>query len=165
MPFFRLFYHIVWSTSGRQPMITPEIESTAHEAIRRKVAALDGRTYAIDGTEDHVHLGASIPPTISISKFVGEVKGASSYHINHQSDSPAHIEWARGFGVVSFRRDNLDIVVGYIRGQKEHHRSGKLWATLEDCGEEEDLPSHVREDVSVYDPWGHGPESDMDGGM
>lgn len=155
MPFWKLYYHIVWSTKGRQPMITSDIEDQVHQAMRRKAKALGGEVFEVNGTEDHVHMGASIPPSVSISRFVGEVKGATTHHINHLPDGDRGFEWQRGYGVVSFRYDNLQVVTDYIRGQKEHHASGKLWPTLEDCSEDDDRkPSRVCEERAIYDPFG-----------
>ena len=136
MPFWKLYYHIVWATTGREPLVRPEIEDKVYEAIRNKAKALGGEVFAVYGTEDHVHLAVSVPPNVSLSKFVGEVKGSSSFHINHLPGNKYTLDWQRGYGVVSFRKDNLEQVVEYIQRQKEHHSVGKLWQTLEDCGKE-----------------------------
>ena len=147
MPFWKLYYHIVWATAGRQPMISSDIEQLVFKAIKDKVYALGGTVSEINGTMDHVHVAGCIPPSISISKFVGEIKGSSSFHINHLPDNPQPIDWQKGFGVVSFRKDNLEQVVAYIRNQKEHHASGKIWSSLEDCGDDEVIkPDCVREE-------------------
>ena len=34
----QLFYHFVWSTKNREPLLTPEVEAAAFAAIRRKCA-------------------------------------------------------------------------------------------------------------------------------
>lgn len=36
-----------------------------------------------------------------------------------------------GYGVIALRQSEIPKVVEYIRGQKEHHRQGKLSALLE----------------------------------
>ena len=131
MPYWRLYYHIVWPTVQREQMICPEIESKVHEAIKRKAEALQGEVFAIGGTEDHVHIAVSIPPTIAISKFVGELKGSSSFYINHLRDNPHNIDWQRGYGIVSFRKENLEQVVEYILRQREHHKCNNTWPTPE----------------------------------
>lgn len=155
MPFWRLYYHLVWATEGREPMIRPEIEYQVYDIIKSKVAALGGTVHEVGGIEDHIHLAATVPPSISLSKFVGEVKGASAYHVNHLPDSAYRIEWQRGYGAVSFRRDNLDQVTAYVRRQKEHHSSATLWPSLEDCGDGDALkPPLVKEARAEYDPWG-----------
>ena len=157
MPYWRLYYHLIWTTEGRQPLIRPEIEGQSYEAIRDKVTSLGGEAFEIGGTGDHVHLAVTIPPSISVARFAGEVKGASSFHVNHLPDNPHTLEWQRGYGVVSFRRDNLNQVVEYIRLQREHHASGELSPSLEECtGADAAKPTCVREAAAEYDPspWG-----------
>lgn len=135
MPFLRLYYHIVWATAGRQPIIHPHIEYQVHESIKDKIRALGGEVFAVNSALDHVHIAATIPPTISISKFIGAIKGASAFHINHLPDNPHTIDWQRGYGILSLRRSNLEQIKEYIKRQKEHHALGKLWPSLEDCDE------------------------------
>jgi REP element-mobilizing transposase RayT len=151
MPFYRLYYHIIWATRGREPLITREIEREVVEAVKAKIIAIGGKAYAVNSAIDHVHVGATIPPNIALSDFVGQVKGASSYHINHLPGNQHKIAWQRGFGVVSFRRTEMEIVVNYILNQKAHHSQGTIFRTLENLGEEnDDKHSHVREEHPPY---------------
>ena len=133
MPYCRLYYHIIWATDKREPMILPEIEQEVHLAIERKTKSLGADMYAISGTEDHIHISVSIPPNISVSKFVGEIKGSSSFHINHLPGNEYTLDWQRGYGAVTFRKENLEQVNEYIKNQKEHHKLGSTWPSLENC--------------------------------
>ena len=154
MPFERLYCHIVWATSHRDPTIVQEIEAAVYKAIGDKAKLLGGKVFAVGGAQDHVHMAGSIPPTIALSNFVSQVKGASAYHINHVPEGKNRLCWQRGYGVLSFSRDQLDRVVNYIKGQKEHHKDGKLWPSLEECGEEAaKKPMMVKEDRAEYDPF------------
>lgn len=40
MPYWQLFYHIVWSTKGREPLLTPDIEPFVFDFLRRKAIGL-----------------------------------------------------------------------------------------------------------------------------
>ena len=154
MPFCRLYYHIMWCTENRQPMLVDEARSEIYRSITAKVTSLGGTVYGIGGIEDHVHLACSIPPTVSLSKFVGEVKGSSSFHAGHNDNGNIPLDWQRGYGVISFRKSDLDQVLNYIRNQQGHHSQGKVWQTLEDCGEEDSQkPNMVREEHAEYDPY------------
>ena len=136
-------------------MIVQEIEGAVYKAIGDKAKSLGGKVLAIGGIEDHVHLAGSVPPTIALANFVSQVKGASAYHINHVPEGEHRLAWQRGYGVLSFSRDHLDRVVKYIKGQKAHHKGGKLWPSLEECGEETaKKPMTVKEDRTEYDPFG-----------
>jgi putative transposase len=71
MPYCRLYYHIIWGTKYREPIITPEIEPVLYNFIRSKAIGLGGFLYALNGTEDHVHLIISIPATNPLAQFIG----------------------------------------------------------------------------------------------
>src|SRR5579859_733428 len=79
MPFYRLFYHFVWSTKLRIPLITATNRDVIYTVIRTKVEEKSGIVHALNGMEDHVHLVATVPPTVALSAFIGPIKGASSY--------------------------------------------------------------------------------------
>src|SRR5688572_33396166 len=78
-----VYYHFIWSRKSREATITPEKEPVLHAFLRHKCAELDAHVYAVNGTENHIHLAASIPLTMSISDFMKHVKGSSSYFLNH----------------------------------------------------------------------------------
>ncbi len=82
MPYWRMFYHIVWATKGRHSLITPEVETVIFPAIIHKSRELGAFVYALNGTMDHVHLVAAIPPRIGVGEFVGQVKGRATHAAN-----------------------------------------------------------------------------------
>jgi REP element-mobilizing transposase RayT len=66
-----------------------------------------------------VHVVVTVPPTIRPSELVGELKGAVSHHVNHQTGRrEAVLQWQSGYGVVSFGRGDLDWVRAYVRSQR-----------------------------------------------
>ncbi|MBI4790272.1 MAG: IS200/IS605 family transposase [Chloroflexi bacterium] len=141
MAYWRLFYHITFATKNREPMISTDIEREFHGYLVGKSQALGAIVYAVDGIQDHVHVAASVPPKIAIADFVGQVKGAASFHINHlPTRPPTPFDWQRGYGVVSFGQKDLDRVIAYVRNQKEHHRCGDVIAGLERDDELDDAP-------------------------
>ena len=83
------------------------------------------------GTETHVHIAVTIPPTLLISDWIGKLKGASSHYVNHELANRKVLDWQTGYGVVSFGTKDLEWVVNYIRDQKEHHEKGTTVERLE----------------------------------
>ena len=131
MPYSKLFYHFIWGTKHRLPLIDPAIESELYRVIAAKVKDLSGFLYAVGGTEDHVHLAASVPPKIAPAKFIGDVKGNSSHFVNHVIKPDFEFYWQDEYGVLSFGEKNLPAVVRYIHNQKQHHADGTLIAAME----------------------------------
>lgn len=82
MTYWRLFYHLVWTTKRREPMITSDIEPDLYRALAHKAIEINTSVYAINGMPDHVHVVASIAPTVGIPHFVQMLKGSSSRFVH-----------------------------------------------------------------------------------
>ena len=86
------------------------------------------------GVEDHIHLVASIPPSLSIADFVKNIKGSSAHFLNKNSRLSANsisFSWQRGYGLLSLGSKQLEQAVNYVKNQKNHHSQGTAIATLE----------------------------------
>src|SRR5947199_5180823 len=99
MPLWRTYYHIVWATKERQPLIAPDAEEELHGYLRGKADSLGLIVHAIGGTADHLHVVLSTPPTSAVADVVHRLKGASSHHIGHQTANGQAFQWQRGYGV------------------------------------------------------------------
>ena len=71
-------YHIVFAPKYRRKIIFAELRTSIKEILRdlckyKGVEILEGHLMP-----DHVHLLVSIPPKISVSSFMGYLKGKSS---------------------------------------------------------------------------------------
>ncbi|MBM4167368.1 MAG: IS200/IS605 family transposase [Ignavibacteria bacterium] len=129
--FYKTFYHIVWSTLSRQPIITPEIEKVLLPFFDNKTKRYSCSLYGIGGTENHIHIAILIPPAKSVSDIVGKLKGSSSYFLNKELQITKNFTWQDGFGVLSFAEKDLKNILRYIHNQKEHHKNGTLNEVME----------------------------------
>ena len=97
-------YHIVFAPKYRRKIIFSQLRESIREILRdlckyKGVDILDGHLMP-----DHVHLLVSIPPKISVSSFMGYLKGKSSLMI---FDKHANLKyrfgnrkfWAEGYYV------------------------------------------------------------------
>ncbi len=134
MPRLRLFYHFVWSTKDRRPIISEHNRDAIYRSIAAKVTEFGGIVHALNGTADHAHLVATVPPSISLSTFVGQVKGSSSHLATHLSGpvSDRTFAWQPDYGVTSLSESHLPVVVEYVRLQQRHHAEDSLVARLEE---------------------------------
>jgi REP element-mobilizing transposase RayT len=124
--------HFVWHVKASLPIITPEIEPRLYKYLRSYALQSSGLIFhEIGGTETHVHIAVTIPPTLLISDWIGKLKGASSHYVNHELVNKKVLDWQSGYGVVSFGTRDLEWVVNYIRNQKEHHKQGTTVERLE----------------------------------
>ncbi len=124
--------HMTWHTKNNNPVLTSSIEQRLHHYLEHEVRKTRHVSFhAVDGTENHVHLVASIPPNLLISEWIGKLKGGSSFHINHEIANRKLLDWQEGYGVVSFGTRDLKWVIEYVKNQKEHHARGTVAKRLE----------------------------------
>jgi len=110
-------------------LIHAELEAEVWRLVRQAAERTDVMVYAVGGIPDHVHVAASIPPSIAISEAVGRIKGGSSRSVNQITGGG--FAWQAEYGAVSFSERNLSAVIDYIRDQKRHHMDKSLWPGLE----------------------------------
>jgi putative transposase len=123
-PYTELYLHLVWSTYDRLPLITPELQPRLYASIAHHCAELGAKVEAIGGICDHVPLLVRFPATISISEFVGKVKGGTSHFVTHVVQSREPFRWQGGYGAFTVSKRNLAAVRDYVLDQEARHSQG-----------------------------------------
>jgi putative transposase len=132
MPLWRLFYHLVWATHDRQPLISPAHEQILYPHIKGKVDFLECQLHAIGGIEDHIHLIVSIPPKLSIADCAKRIKGSSARYLNQElADDNYKFAWQHEYAVFSLGEQRLAWAISYVENQKRHHSTGAVVNILE----------------------------------
>jgi putative transposase len=131
--------HFVWHTKNSLPLLTPAVEPLAHRLLRKRIVDRPGVfVHQIGGTETHVHLAVTISPTLTISEWIGQLKGGASHDVNQQIGKRQKVaQWQAGYGVVRFGTGDFDWVKWYIRNQREHHARGRVHERLERITQED----------------------------
>jgi REP element-mobilizing transposase RayT len=137
MPYWQLFYHIVWATKNREPILAAHIEPIIYAYLRGKAINLGAVVFALDGWSDHVHMVVAIPPSIAVSKFIGQVKAVATTKFNKSGHPNAPIYWQSEYAVFSFDKRRLPNFVSYVERQKEHHSNKTVISVLERTKREE----------------------------
>ena len=116
-------YHIVFIPKYRKKKLYGMVRDDVREIIRtqckyKKVEIIAGAVFS-----DHVHLCVSIPPKLSISDFVGYLKGKSAlmvYDKHPEMESKWDRSfWARGYYVRTIGNVDETTVKDYIQRQTE----------------------------------------------
>ena len=116
-------YHIVFIPKYRKKKLYGLVRDDVREIIRtlckyKKVEIVAGAVCA-----DHVHLCVSIPPKLSVSDFVGYLKGKSALMIFDKHPEMGNkwdrSFWARGYYVSTVGNVDEETVKEYIRRQTE----------------------------------------------
>ena len=144
MALWRLYYHLVWGTKNRELLINYEREARLYPYIVSKADALNCITHAINGTENHIHIIASIPPGLSIAEFVKRLKGSSSHYLNQNYPYPPKFIWQEGYGVFSLGAKQLEMAIAYVENQKIHHQQNTTISMLERIDHNNDPPQKYK---------------------
>ncbi|MEM8778128.1 MAG: IS200/IS605 family transposase [Cyanobacteria bacterium P01_G01_bin.49] len=131
MALWRLYYHLVWATKERESLIDNQREARLYPYIVGKADSINCIIHAINGTENHIHLIASIPPSLSIAEFVKRIKGSSSHYLNQNFPNASKFSWQEGYGVFSLGAKQLDTAIAYVENQKIHHQQNTTIVMLE----------------------------------
>lgn len=120
-------YHIVFAPKYRRKIIYSQYRASIGEILRR-LCAYKG-VEIIEGhlMPDHVHMLVSIPPKMSVSSFMGYLKGKSSLmifekHGNLKYKFGNRKFWAEGY-YVSTVGLNEATIAKYIREQEAHDQA------------------------------------------
>ena len=166
--FWRLYYHLVWATKNREPLVGVEVEDRLYGYIVRKASELGVYVYAINGWSDHVHLVVASPPKHALADIVKRLKGSSSHYLNHSGGLAYEFAWQRGYGALSLGERQRPKAIAYVQGQKTHHEQQTANPWLEHCTDldegppdiervaDEPLPG-VHEQPVSYNLWGDAP--------
>ncbi len=129
--FSKIYLHVTWHVKDDQPLLSSEKTKLCYSIIHEKSKGCrELLIIEIGGTENHLHLAAKVPPTLQIANWIGEIKGSTSFAIKRLTETKG-FSWQEGYGIISFREKEIAIIRNYIKNQKEHHASQKLYPDLE----------------------------------
>ncbi len=117
-----LLTHLVFSTSHRNPKLTPEVREQLFPYFTGTLRNLGCPLIQVGGVEDHVHILFALSRTECLANVVGKVKGSSPVWIKEQWPNQKDFAWQAGYGALSVGQNEVDVVVRYIQNQEEHHR-------------------------------------------
>ena len=119
-------YHIVFIPKYRRKVMFGELRKDIQEIIKtlcgyQKVEIISGSV-----SKDHIHLCVKIPPKMSVSYFMGYLKGKSALmifdkHPEYRKSGQKRNFWAEGYYVDTVGRNEEDIK-RYIAEQTDADR-------------------------------------------
>ena len=78
---YSLQYHLVWCTKYRKQVLKNGIDADCKKMLYELAEEYKFKILAMEVMPDHIHLLLSIPPKMSVSGFMGYLKGKSSLMI------------------------------------------------------------------------------------
>ena len=119
---FSIHLHVVWVTKYRKPILQKEIALYVRDVIREECRKMEVDILQGHVSKDHVHLMLSIPPQVTISRLVQQLKGKSSFKVFGKFAQVRkqywgrHL-WARGYFVRSSGNVTDEVIKAYIENQ------------------------------------------------
>jgi putative transposase len=123
MPYVRVWFHLVWSTKNREPVLTRELRSAVFDHIMMQTEQKNISLDTIGGYLEHVHALISLGSEQTIAKIAQLLKGESSHWLNKSGLLQGRFEWQEEYFAVSVGESSLQAVRQYIQTQQEHHRT------------------------------------------
>jgi len=114
-------YHIVFAPKYRRQEVYGRLKADIGKILRQLCEMKDVEIIEAEACPDHIHMLVSIPPHLSVSAFVGYLKGKSSLmifdrHANLKYKYGNRHFWCRGYYVDTVGRDK-NVIAKYIRNQ------------------------------------------------
>jgi len=134
--YYKLYFHFVWTTWNREPILIGDVQHNAYNLIREQCIKQSAEILALGGVADHVHLLVNLSPSARPIDLMQYVKGVTARKLNERLASEiSGFKWQRGYGVQTVSPSHLSKVIRYIENQEQHHQSGHLWPDAEPVDE------------------------------
>ena len=118
---WRCQYHLVFAPKFRRKAIYGELRADIGKILRKLCAEKKVEIIEAEACVDHVHMLVSMPPHLSVSQFMGFLKGKSTLmifdrHANLKYKYGSRHFWCRGYYVDTVGK-NKKVIEEYIRNQ------------------------------------------------
>ena len=117
-------FHIVFIPKYRRKVMYGNLREDVREVIKKLCRMKDVKLVEGAVCADHVHLYVAIPPKLSVSEFVGYLKGKSALmlfdlHPEYKQKGKDRHFWARGYYCQTVGNVNEETIRNYIKSQSE----------------------------------------------
>ena len=118
---WRCQYHIVFAPKFRRKVIYGQLKRDIGQILRKLCEEKKVEIIEAEACSDHIHMLVSIPPYISVSQFIGYLKGKSTLmifdrHANLKYKYGSRHFWCRGYYVDTVGK-NRKVIEEYNRNQ------------------------------------------------
>ena len=120
-------YHNVWVPKYRHRVLTGEVGQEVKNCIQVFSGQLGCEVVELNIEQDHIHLVSNVPPKVSISKFMGTLKGRTAIRVfskfPYLKDKPywGNHFWAPGYCVDTVGLD-AEMIQKYVKYQENVER-------------------------------------------
>ncbi len=121
---YELEIHLVWTTKYRYRVLNGRIAERCREIIRQSCKSMNVNIITGAIGKEHIHVLVSVPPSLSVSKLVQQLKGKSSrvlmkeYKMLRERYWGGHM-WSSGYFCRSVGVVTRNTIKDYIENQQD----------------------------------------------
>ncbi len=131
-------YHIVFAPKYRRKIIYGKIKSDIGKIIRKLCEQKGVALLEAEACPDHIHILVSIPPKISVSSFMGYLKGKSTLMIFDRHADLKYKYGKRNFWALGYYVDtvgkNKKVIEEYIKKSTTRRYCNRSNELIRICG-------------------------------
>jgi putative transposase len=117
----QLYFHIVWTTRDRLPMIDEATQQFLDEFFKKTAARHESQIIGLAILRTHVHMLVRTPARIDLPRLVQFFKGGSSYAASRQPGNVLGLRWAKEYSATTVSPRQLKEAIRYLELQGQHH--------------------------------------------
>ena len=121
--YHQIYLQTVFAVKYRKAVLDKAWSEKLFGVIGHLINEMACKTIIVNGADDHVHCLIGLKPVVSIADLMKTVKAKSSKYINDHGLTPTRFEWQEGYGVFSYKQNDVDTTYRYIQHQEEHHKT------------------------------------------
>src|SRR6266700_1445208 len=122
MSYVSSYYHCVFSTKERRPLIPPDLRARLWPFLGGIARQNQMKAIEVGGVPDHIHILLSLPSTVAIAKALQLIKGGSSKWVPDTFPQHRLFRWQVKYAAFGVSVSLLDKTIHYIKNQELHHR-------------------------------------------
>ena len=120
--YIKFYVHVIFAVKHRQSLLNKKWRNRVFAFIAATINERGNFSYAVNGTDDHIHLFFDYKSKEPLSDLVRELKKSSTKFINEKKLCSLKFQWQQGYGAFSISESSKDIIIKYVLNQEEHHK-------------------------------------------
>lgn len=118
----QLYIQLVFAVQHRKTLIQAEWEVRLYRYITGIVQDNGHKMLQINGMPDHIHIFIGYNPIQTLPHLVENIKTSSGAMLRREGLVTNGFNWQAGYGAFSYSKQDINRLIQYIAGQKEHHK-------------------------------------------
>jgi REP element-mobilizing transposase RayT len=117
----QLYFHLVWTTLNRRPMINAPTARWLDAFFRR--TAINERVEVVELAilQTHVHMLIRTGERMDLGRLAQLLKGGSSFAASRLPENKVGLRWAREYSASTVSPGRLLDAIAYLRRQPQRH--------------------------------------------